>query len=94
MKKLYTLGLLILIALSFNACNNSSVKHVTEAITDTCLTVAPFSPTFNQIATYQEVFSGDSIIKDTPSAIVQIYTPLGQNSRVCLESGSAHIVRN
>lgn len=97
MKKIYSLILLIAVSLSFTACGGggggSSFKQTTVNITVACLTTSPATPTSAQIATYQELFSGDSIVKDNPSTVVQIYTPVGQNSRVCLESGAAHIVR-
>jgi|GEM_PF-3550340 len=97
MKKLYSLILAISVIVGLAGCGGggggSSFKQTTVNITVACLTTSPATPTSGQIATYQELFSGDSIVKDTPSSVVQIYTPVGQNSRVCLESGAAHIVR-
>lgn len=63
-------------------------------ITVVCTTVSPFVPTAEAIYTYHELFSGDIIIKNDISSIVQIFTPIGSNSRVCLESGDASIVRD
>lgn len=98
MKKILSMLLTTIIAITFTACGgggggDSSFKQTTVNITVACTTVSPAVPTAGDIATYQEVFSGDSIVKDTPSSIVQIYTPIGGNSRVCIQSGSAHIVR-
>ncbi len=99
MKKILSIILPIIIAISFTACGgggggDSSFKQTTVNITVACTTVSPASPSAADIATYQELFSGDSIVKDETPTKVQIYTPVGANSRVCLESGSAHIVRD
>lgn len=98
MKTILSIIFTAIITITFTACGgggggDSSFKQTTVNITVACTTVSPAVPSAGDIATYQEVFSGDSIVKDTGSTIVQIYTPIGSNSRVCLQSGSAHIVR-
>lgn len=99
MNKILSIILPIIVAIGFTACGgggggDSSFKQSTIDIIVACTTVSPANPTSADIATYQEVFSGDSIVKDVDSTKVQIHTPVGANSRVCLESGSAHIVRD
>ena len=102
MKKLLSILLVITISITFVACGGGgggsggggTPPSSNVSITVSCTTVSPASPTTSDISTYHEVFSGDSIVQDNASTIIQIYTPIGSNSRVCLQSGSAHIVRN
>lgn len=98
LKKVLPISLVIITPLLFTACGggggDSSFKNQTIDITVGCTTILPTTPSPADIATYHELFSGDKIVKDTAGAVVQLYTPSGQNSRVCLESGAAHIVRN
>lgn len=98
MKKLYSLILLAFISVGFVACGggggSSSFSNQQVDITIACLTTPPASPTTVQISTYHELFTGDKIVQDQAGTVLQYYTPVGQNTRVCLESGAAHIVRN
>ena len=97
-RKTLQLGLIIITPMVFIACGggggDSSYSNEEIDITVTCLTTSPAAPNSTEIATYQELFSGDKIVKDTDDTIIQLYTPLNENSRVCIESGLAHIIRN
>lgn len=96
MKKIYSITLIIFSIVVLIGCGGgggSSFSQQKDDIVIVCTTVAPAVPTAVDIATYHELFTGDIIVKDTPATIVQLYTPVGANSRVCLQSGQAHIVR-
>lgn len=93
MKKIVSI-MSIVVAIVINGCGGGGSSPTLIDITTSCTTVSPAVPSSVDIATYHELLSGDIIVNDTVGAIVQIYTPVGVNSRVCLESGTAHIVRN
>lgn len=84
----------VLVAIIVNGCGGGSSSPSEIDITISCITISPAVPSSVDIASYHELLSGDVVIKDTAEAIVQIYTPVDGNSRVCLESGTAHILRN
>ncbi|MGB5792890.1 hypothetical protein [Poseidonibacter sp.] len=94
MKRIMPIILLIAIAINFTACGgggggDSSFKQETEKIT-MCVTNA--TPT--DIANYLTLNSGDTIVDDEPTSIIKEDNTLGISRKVCLVSGSAHIVRN
>ena len=93
MKNFLSIILFTTTAVFFSACGggggDASFENATVDITVACTT----TPTATDIATYHELLSGDTIVKDQAGTIVQIYSPVGQNQRVCLENGAAHIVR-
>ncbi len=100
MNKIYTLGLLFIAIVGFQGCGGGGGSSDTTTpdtsnieITVQCTTIDPATPSLEDILTYQELLEGDIIIKDEEGSIVQIHTPLDQNSRVCIQSGTAHIQR-
>lgn len=96
MKNLKILSLIIssMIITGCGGGGDASFEHQIVDITVKCTTTSPSIPTASDILTYQELYSGDKVIKKEVDTIVQFYTPIDKNTRVCLESGSAEIIRN
>lgn len=95
MKKLISIILPIIVAIGFTACGgggggDSSFKQETIAITISCVA----TPSSNDFASYITLNSGDEIVNDSADANVTTYHNVGGEKKVCLNSGSAHIVRN
>ncbi|MFK2823125.1 hypothetical protein ACOJTA_09455 [Malaciobacter sp. WC5094] len=96
MKKIYSIVLLIAVALGFTACgggggSSSSFKNAIVDINVTCVA----SPSSNDFDTYITLYSGDKIVNDEPGTQVTTYHNINGEKKVCLvaNSGKAHIVR-
>lgn len=93
--KLAKLSLLTLLSLSFSACGgggDSSSFENSETITD-ITTVCVTTPTSTDISSYITLNSEDVIIKDSNDAVISIYHDTDGTKKVCLVSGTAHIVQ-
>lgn len=95
MKKIYSIILLIVVALNFTACGggggSSSFKQEIVDISINCVA----NPTSNDFDTYITLNSGDKIVNDDVGAQVTIYHDIDGVKKVCLveNTGKAHIVR-
>ena len=87
-----------IMALSFSACSNwpygegngdTNSTTITIAIDVDCIANA----TAADIDTYITLLSGDSIVKDDENTTISILVDTNNLKKVCLESGSAHIIR-
>lgn len=99
MKKIISIILPITIAIVFTACgggggdssfSNNSNRN-TIPINIACL-VGNIS--INDFASYLTLNSGDEVLKNDDSTVVTIYHNISGEKKVCLNSGSAYIVRN
>lgn len=89
MKKIPTTIAIIFIAMGFSACSESG-----DAAFRNAQTIIPISISCTEaISTYQELLSGDAIVKDDENTTLSIYHDTDGNKKVCLVSGTAHIVR-
>lgn len=95
MIKIASLSLLTLITLSFTACgggsDDASFKN-SETLIDITIPCQT-TPTQTDIANYITVNSGDVIVKDDENTTISIYHDINNTKKVCLVSGSAHIIR-
>lgn len=101
MKKIISIILPITIAIVFTACgggggdssfsNNSNGTSNNIPINIPCL-VGNIS--INDFSSYLTLNSGDEILKNDDSTVVTIYHNVSGEKKVCLNSGSAYIVRN
>ena len=97
MKNIIKTSIFSLLAItSFSACgvgggDSASFENseILIPITIACVT----TPTSTDISSYETLNSGDTIVKDTNDTVVSIYHDVDGNKKVCLESGTAHIVR-
>jgi len=86
---------IILIGLSFNACGNSNSSEETTP-TQKIISISTYcvsNPSLQAIGTYIEVEAGDTLIRDENNTVIDTYSDSSGLIRVCLVSGSAHIVR-
>jgi hypothetical protein len=96
-KNIITTSIVLLSALSFSACmqddttdNVSGLQEkISIAITVNCITGA----TASDIDTYETIIAGDEIIQDETNTTLNIVVDSTGNQKVCLESGTAHILR-
>ena len=95
MKKIILIITLTILSIGFSACgggdSSSGGTPITPAteiipITVTCTTPAT-------LETYMTLQSSDTIVKESVDAVVTIYHDADGIKKVCLESGSAHVVR-
>ena len=95
MKKILTIMAVTFITIGFNACSggggNASFENgeTIIPITIACET----TPTATDIDNYETLLSGDAIVKDDVNTTVSIYHDIDGNKKICLVSGTAHIVR-
>ena len=92
MKKIIITLTLIFTSLWFNSCGGggSGGASVTQIqITVACVT----SPTLTDIDAYITLLSGDTIVKDEDNTTISTFHDIDGVKKVCLVSGSAHIVR-
>ena len=85
----------VLMVLSFNACGSSSSSE-TISTTQTAIEISTYcvsNPTLQAISTYTEIKAGDTVVRDENNTIIDTYSDSTGILRVCLVSGSAHIVR-
>jgi hypothetical protein len=95
MIKIASLSLLTLITVSFTACGGggddasfTNSENLVD-ITIPCQT----TPTTTDIANYITVNSGDVIVKEEDNTTISIYHDINGTKKVCLVSGSAHIIK-
>ena len=85
--------LMIIIALSstvfFTACGGGGTS---DGGGSTQITVAACE-TPDVIANYTLLQSGDTIVKDEASTVINTFHDVDGNKRICVSSGSAHILR-
>lgn len=95
MKNIILILTLTFITVGFSACSEDSgstqeVPAVLEIpITMQCVS----SPTAADIDAYETLISADTIVKDEDNTTISTFTALDGEKKVCLVSGSAHIVR-
>ena len=94
--KIYNMAVAILLVLSVSGCSkNHKTDNATSrvktgiAITVSCI----LNATASDIDTYQTIQTGDEIIKDDTNTTVNIVVDSLGNQKICLQSGSAHILR-
>jgi len=94
MRKILLIGLSILTSIVFTACGGggggSSFKQAIVDITVTCVAV----PAANDFDTYVTLYPGDTVVNDQPGTNVSTYHNINGETKVCLNSGAAHVVRN
>ena len=95
MIKIASLSLLTLATLSFTACggggDDASFKN-TENLVDINIQ-CEVNATSSDIATYITVNSGDVIVKEEDNTTISLYHDINGTKKVCLVSGSAHIIK-
>ncbi|XPV67832.1 MAG: hypothetical protein ACNI25_10960 [Halarcobacter sp.] len=93
MKKISIIVLSILSSIVFTACGggggDSSFKQTIVDITVTCVA----SPTSTDFDTYNTLYTGDTVVNDQPGTTVTTYHNINGETKVCLNTGAAHIVR-
>lgn len=92
MKKIYSIVLLIAVALGFTACGGGGGSSFKNAIIDINVACVA-SPSSNDFDTYITLYSGDEIVNDEAGTLVTTYHNINGEKKVCLNSGKAHIVR-
>ena len=90
--KIATLSLLTLLTLSFTACGGGS-DDASFANSETMIDIDVNCTTPATISTYITLHSGDAVVKDDDNTTISIYHDVNGTKKVCLESGSAHIIR-
>ena len=97
MKKYLTYLLSLAVILGFTACGtgseDASFKSTETIVSLTGITCVTGTPTANDIAGYETLFSSDVIVKDEDNTTIAIYHDVDGLKKVCLVNGSAHIVR-
>lgn len=89
------ISIVSLTALFLSACGGEDGSFKGEGSTTislvgiTCVT----TPTATDIDGYETLESGDTIIKDDDNTSISIYHDVDGLKKVCLVSGSAHILR-
>ena len=97
MKKILYIVSFIFVALSFTACGggggDSSFSGDTTTQIDINVNCVSGTPSAGDLATYITLLSGDTIVEDTDPTTVSTYHDLSGNKKICLNTGSAHILR-
>ena len=93
LKSIYKIASLLSItalAIFFSACSedNAQFNYTIIPIDTNCST----SITNSTISTYTTLLSGDIIVEDS-NATIQIYHDVNGVKKVCMVSGSAHLIR-
>jgi len=93
MKKIILIAILALAVVNFTACSEGDAhfKDATQLITiigckDASVIVIPDD--------YTSMQSGDVLVKDTSLTVVSVYHTVTGNKKICVENGSAHLIRN
>ena len=95
LKKIISTTILTILPLSFIACGggggDASFKNseTLVSIDVNCTAV----PTPVDIATYIDLNSGDVIVQDDANTTIKTYHDINGTKKVCLVSGTAHIIR-
>lgn len=92
MKKFQLTVVSVLVAIVFSACDRGSSNSDAELrvqIDVNCTT--PVTQTL--IDSYVTMFSGDVLVQEDNTTSVVVYHDLNDTKKVCLESGSAYLIR-
>ena len=97
MKKYMIIVTAVFLTVWFTSCSdegNASFKNGTTVISLVgidCVT----TPTTTDIANYETLLSGDTIVKDDNNAIISIYHDVNGTKKICLinNGSSAHLLR-
>lgn len=76
-----------------NSCGEKGGNEETILISLQSIKCVTGTPTQADIASYEPLKSGDTLVKDDNNATVIIYHDSAGEKKVCLLSGSAHIIR-
>ena len=82
MKNIYLIATTITIALFFGACGDSDESPVTNITISDCNT-----------SNYTDILAGDTIVQDEDNTSIQTLFNTDSSQKVCVLTGSAHIVR-
>ncbi len=88
-----TLTVSVILALLLSACGGGGDASFSNGETIVQVDVNCTGATTAAIATYIELNSGDALVKNDNNTSVKIYHDVNGTKKVCLVSGSAHIVR-
>ena len=94
--KIYNIVVAVLLVISVSACfkDDTTDNVTTQVKTSIAITVSCIAnATASDIDTYQTIQTGDEIIKDDINTTVNIVVDSTGNQKICLLSGSAHILR-
>ena len=89
MKKIYLIPNLIFLALLFNSCGGGG-----DASFDTGNTKIAIVTCNNITPTYTDIQEGDLLVKESDSTIVTIVHNTNSSKKICITTGSAHLLRN
>jgi len=98
MRNKITLAVVSLMTLLFSACSDggdASFKNGETLISLSSVQCVTGNPTSNDIANYETLLSGDTLVKEDDNATVIIYHDAAGVKKVCLinNGSSAHILR-
>lgn len=95
MKQYFKLtAIAVSIALFLSACGGEDASFKEESTTISLVGIdCVTTPTATDIDGYETLESGDTIIKDDDNTTISIYHDVDGVKKVCLVSGSAHILR-
>jgi hypothetical protein len=93
MKKVIQISLLFLTITSFIACNGGDNSHFKNAEEKIDITNCVSSPTITDIDNYETIEGGDVIIKKEDNTTISTYHDVDNVKKICVESGSAYILR-
>lgn len=84
----------LLSTIAFTACGGGDNASFSNSETLIDITIpCETTPDSNDISSYITLNSGDVIVKDTNDTKISIYHDVNGTKKVCLTSGSAHIIR-
>jgi len=90
-KYIITTGLIAIVLLS--GCSDQAEFENAQTlvpISINCVT----APTANDISTYIDMQSGDILVQDGDNTSVKTYHDQNGTKKICLVSGSAHLIRD
>ena len=92
-KNIVTTVIITGMTLGFSACSNDGSTEAASTVNIPIDVNCISSASATEIETYITTQSGDTIVKDEDNTTVSIVLDANAVKRICLESGSAHIVR-
>jgi len=94
MKNIVSIITFTFITMGFNACGNGGDASFKDGLIKIPVTIECVqSPTTTDIDTYISLQGGDTIVKDEDNTTISTYHDTDGVKKICLVSGSAHIVR-
>ena len=93
MKNIILVIALIVIGINFNACSGGGGGDASFSSGQQIIQIDVNCTTVADIATYISLQSNDAIVKNDNNTSVSIYHDLNGTKKICLVSGSAHILR-